>query len=604
MIVPMSKITVLTLASGQTSALNILQKAGVLHLHPFQPPTGESLEAARKQLERIRRVQTVLTRIGRESALANATSTTPLHASSPSPNALIEETERLLNAIQESQNRRHALNEQIRLLRPFGNFDPSLARELESHGIILRLFKSPSRAHLTLPEGIIQIPLSSDGRYDYFALLASEEPTCQGASAVPLPDRSLGSLIRDAEEADATAQNSRNRLMALSVYRTVLKPLEAEAEEKLTWEEARAGMAGRGPVVLLQGYAPEECVASLRQLSARHGWGLLSEAPGPDDLPPTLIRNPPWIRPVQAVFKLIGILPGYRETDVSPVFLLFFTLFVAMLIGDAVYGLLFLGLTFFLKWRRFRLPEHVLPLLGILSIATLLWGVLSGNYLGIEKLPPPLARLKLPLLADPVALQSFCFLVGAIHLSIAHGWNALRLLPSPQAIAHLGWIGLCAAMYALANFLVLAVPLPPGFFALLAVSVFYIFFFTVPLDRFRTEAVSLVTLPLSLIGNFGDVVSYLRLYLVGSASIVLIKAVNGILFGTGPLGWAGMIAAGIVLFFVHMLNLMLASLAVLVHGVRLNALEFSTHMGIQWLGRPYTPFRKEVDEQSPKPLNP
>lgn len=110
-----------------------------------------------------------------------------------------------------------------------------------------------------------------------------------------------------------------------------------------------------------------------------------------------------------------------------------------------------------------------------------------------------------------------------------------------------------------------------------------------------------MTLPLSLIGNFGDVVSYLRLYLVSTASVVLVKAVNGILFGAGPLGWAGMIGAGVVLFFVHALNLMLASLAVLVHGIRLNALEFSTHMGIQWLGRPYSPFRKEIPSKSPNP---
>ena len=600
MIVPMSKITVLALAADQAATLHALQNAGVLHLNPLQPPAGDALEQARRRVERIRRIQAVLSRIAREH---------PDHSSATSlssdegitPERLMEETDQCLQTLQDLENRRHALAEQIRVLEPLGHFDPALIRTLESHQIFVRLFRAPIRARRTIPDGVIQIPLATDGRYDHFALIASQEPSCVGATAIPLPERSLNDLRRERAEVEGALHDRQGRLVELSRLTERLAPLLAEAEERLKWEEARAGMGAKGPVVLLQGYAPRRDVPHLQRLAHRHGWGLLAEEPTAEDHPPTLIQNPPWIRPVHLVFKLIGILPGYREADVSPVFLIFFTLFVAMLIGDAVYGLLFLGLTLVLKRRRAHLPEHVIPLLSILSVATFLWGVMSGNYLGIERLPSFVERMKVPLLTDPIDLQSFCFLIGATHLSVAHAWNAIRLLPSPQAIAHLGWIGLCAAMYAVANFLVLGVALPRGFFALLILSVLYILLFTVPPQRLRAEAVSLVTLPLSLIGNFGDVVSYLRLYLVSTASVVLVKAVNGILFGAGPLGWAGMIGAGVVLFFVHALNLMLASLAVLVHGIRLNALEFSTHMGIQWLGRPYSPFRKEIPSKSPNP---
>jgi V/A-type H+-transporting ATPase subunit I len=33
-------------------------------------------------------------------------------------------------------------------------------------------------------------------------------------------------------------------------------------------------------------------------------------------------------------------------------------------------------------------------------------------------------------------------------------------------------------------------------------------------------------------------------------------------------------------------------MAVLVHGVRLNMLEFSGHVGVQWTGKPYKPFKE------------
>ena len=38
----------------------------------------------------------------------------------------------------------------------------------------------------------------------------------------------------------------------------------------------------------------------------------------------------------------------------------------------------------------------------------------------------------------------------------------------------------------------------------------------------------------------------------------------------------------------------LSAMGVLVHGVRLNALEFSSHIGLSWTGFAYDPFAKKV----------
>ena len=40
------------------------------------------------------------------------------------------------------------------------------------------------------------------------------------------------------------------------------------------------------------------------------------------------------------------------------------------------------------------------------------------------------------------------------------------------------------------------------------------------------------------------------------------------------------------------LNILLATMGVLVHGIRLNTLEFSNHKGISWSGSAYRPFAK------------
>ena len=53
-----------------------------------------------------------------------------------------------------------------------------------------------------------------------------------------------------------------------------------------------------------------------------------------------------------------------------------------------------------------------------------------------------------------------------------------------------------------------------------------------------------------------------------------------------------MIAAIIVVVLGHALNIVMCILSVVVHGVRLNVLEFSGQVGLEWTGIPYEPFKK------------
>ena len=93
------------------------------------------------------------------------------------------------------------------------------------------------------------------------------------------------------------------------------------------------------------------------------------------------------------------------------------------------------------------------------------------------------------------------------------------------------------------------------------------------------------------INSFVDLLSYIRLFAVGLSSFYVAQSFNAIgLSLTGSV--LGMIAAVIVIVFGHALNVALCGLGVLVHGVRLNTLEFSGHMGMEWAGFPYRAFAR------------
>jgi V/A-type H+-transporting ATPase subunit I len=60
-------------------------------------------------------------------------------------------------------------------------------------------------------------------------------------------------------------------------------------------------------------------------------------------------------------------------------------------------------------------------------------------------------------------------------------------------------------------------------------------------------------------------------------------------------GFEGPMAIGavLILFLGHLLNITMSSLSIIVHGVRLNMLEFSGHLGLEWTGVQYRPFKEK-----------
>ena len=97
------------------------------------------------------------------------------------------------------------------------------------------------------------------------------------------------------------------------------------------------------------------------------------------------------------------------------------------------------------------------------------------------------------------------------------------------------------------------------------------------------------TVFLNTISAFGNIMSYIRLFAVGMASLAIAQSFNNMAFNfKGPL----VVAAVLILLIGHGLNIVMGLLSVVVHGVRLNLLEFSGQLGMEWAGIAYDPFKK------------
>jgi len=581
MIVEMKRLTLFCLTSAVTDTLRKLQDLGAVHITSLKPPDSRALETARNHLAYIKRA---LETLPRKSGAAP--SGLPADAVASLVWTLLQDKKDIEDALADMRTERARLE-------PFGSFDPMQIKALRAHGVFVKLYVVSPGTENRVPPGAVLMEISRDKNNVHLVLVAREEVSLD-APEFRLPERSLADLTEQIAEYERRLADVHASMKAYEGDHDAVARLRDQIEDNVHFLEARDGMGSYAPVAYLRGYLPTDHGADLLEAARREGWGLKIETPGPEDDVPTLIRNPAWVRPIQAVLKAINVLPGYREVDMSPVFLVFFSIFFSMLIGDAGYGALFLAGTWWARRKFPEAPSEPFALLTLTSVGTMIWGILSGNYFGVS------APLRVEWLAQDANVMGLCFLIAAIHLTIAHVWNVIRFFPDLRALAQAGWILMTWSMYFVAHRLVLGAPLPGAIGWMIGTGAALILLFMTPVAKLKEEWHQHVMFPLNLVSNFVDVVSYIRLFAVGSATVAVASVFNQMARDVGMSSVVTALVAALILFFGHALNIVLGAMGVLVHGVRLNTLEFSSHLGVQWTGRPYEPFarkhRKSKDE--------
>jgi V/A-type H+-transporting ATPase subunit I len=588
MLVKMKKITIAILAAKEARTLENLRELGILHVEHVRNPESPDIENKRTQISRLEKALQVLsTRKAR-----NKGKRTP-----PDP----EMVNKVLAIVEQESLARDRLSDLLRKIEglgPLGHFSKADLDDLMESGIFARVYHATKhelkKAEIHVPHKII--PARGSRRY---VLALSTGDFTLPYEEIQVPEKGLAHLQGEAEALERNMDLMGQQLDELAASTHDLDGALLSLQEQLEFSEVLCGMGKSGDISYLQAYCPEDGLERLKRVSREAGWGLLTEEPDEEDPVPTLIKNPRWLRMIQPIFDFMGIVPGYREFDVSFWFLLSLSIFFAMIIGDGGYGLLFLLTTLMAKRVMKTVPSELFSLLTVMSTATIVWGVVTGTWFGVEGLSrlPVLKDLIIPAVNSYAENQGFmlklCFLLGAFHLTIAHAIRFFRFINSLHALAEIGWMLIVWFLYSLACHLVLAERLPSLAFYLLASGLFLASAFSNPSRHFiKSFFLAFANLPLNVIQSFSDVVSYLRLFAVGYATLVVAMSFNQMAYSVGWAEFYTGLSAALILFMGHALNILLGGMAVLVHGVRLNMLEFSSHLGLHWSGHPFKPFRR------------
>jgi len=642
MIIKMKKVSLIVMDKNIRDSLEKLRELGVFHLEKKEVYS----EILRGLLDRKRKLEGAATVINSFAPKDKS----QWKSSGEFPDDISTYVSGNFEKLKQAREQINANEKEISRIVAWGNFDPDLFKEVSAGAGGLYPYELPIKSYNKI-EKIIDdkkiIVLKKTKSTVYCLSVGSE---LSNENVWLLPSRSINAIKAENEDLKVEIGVIEKKL-ASSTY--LLPKIEEELlinEEKIEFETAKAGRkiikpdiettssgGDRLNIAFIEGYVPEPELDKLKRGANEAGWALYASDPAENERPPTLTKNNAFVNIIKPLFSFIGTTPGYREYDISPSFLIFFCIFFAMIFGDAAYGALIFIITALvglsIKMKTGKTPD-VCKLFMLLSFSTIVWGAINGSWFAIpyDNLPFFLQAIVLPQFKSdgPLFLEFFknllglekgytpsnvarwnvqflCFSIAVVQLVYSHLKNIKKIIRSKTpavALAQSGWLVMMIGLYFLVLSMLLKISSPSFTLPLILGGLVLYFLFVEqkggnPFVNALKGFANFLPTFLNAVGSFADIISYIRLFAVGLAGSAIAGSFNSMSalgsalsggFSAGELALK-IFAAALILVFGHGLNMLMNALSVIVHGVRLNLLEYAgNHLGMEWSGYSYKPF--------------
>ena len=640
MIVPMKKVSLIIRENKKNETLKKLRKLGIVHIE-IAEGSGERLVLLQEQIALL---ESAIFTIGKKKDVEQkAVSTAEALSVATKIQALDEEKK-------QCQAELIALSSELDRLKSWGDIDPSSISDLESKGYEISFYEMPKIEYERLPESIKTLRIDATKSTVRFMLLKSntedfdEVVSTLNVYRLALPQISTGEMKQQFSKLSARMDEIDETIDSNACYIESIKSSVQATEKEIEFETYSTGMADENlsadgkesiSISYFTGYIEAENLDRLKQTAQSNSWGLLVEEPSVEDNVPTKLKNNKFVSLIYPLTDFLGTVPGYFEYDISGWFLAFILIFFGIIFGDGGYGLFISAVAAIPIIKALITKKQISPLfllVGLFGLSTVLWGTLTCTWFGLsaEQLPGWLKSLSIPVISNVYAdklwypfwtngtaalttaqnLQIFCFSLALMQLTVAHIKGALRNKGSVKMLGDIGSILQLLGIYYLVLSLVVNAQvfsfgliiggIPVGTVAIVLIALGFVLNFVFSnyegsiIKSILSSLTNIVSVLLGVVNVFSDIVSYIRLWAVGIAGAAIAATVNEL---AGPLlgNFIFMILAIVLLVFGHGLNMILNVLSVIVHGIRLNTLEFSSHLDMSWSGHKFKPFKEQID---------
>lgn len=592
--------------------LNGIQSLGVMDITRKSKPVDEKSKEMFDKIARCKSAVKQLRKIKEQMAGEGAALLHDSEAEKYSPeNAgrILAEAEALLEQKKNLATQLAAVKARIAEAAIWGDFRPEDVERIVKLGFTPHFYAVPAKSFDdSLAEKYPLQILNGNGSKVCFVILTAkgEMPALKYAES-KLPELPVSAEEEKAAGLRAEIEKNARDLYLLSAKCDILNryvsSLEADADLYL----ASGSSLKRADDMLevFTGFAPVENDEAVRNYLFVNSDGVyyISNAAEAEDNPPIALKGNRFTKMFAMLTDMYGR-PKYDEFDPTPYISIFFTLFFAMCMGDAGYGLLLIIIGLFA--RKMAAAKSFAPLILVLGAATLVIGTVLHTFFGIDLstagwVPAVMKKFMITgQIGGYDAQMVLAIMTGVAHICVAmvvKAVYAVRRGGFANSLGTIGWTllivgGVIVGAIALTG-VISKTATKIVIIALGELSALGIYFLNDlhrnPMKNFGSglwETYNTAT------GLIGDILSYIRLYALGLAGGMLGAVFNqlgtGILEGLSVpgLNWFFFI---LIVVFGHVLNLAMCCLGAFVHPLRLNFLEFFKNSGYEGSGKAYKP---------------
>lgn len=532
-----------------------------------------------------------------------------------------------------------AIKEKLDHISPFGQIPLDQINAIEAMtSMRFQLWVAPAKKNVgALSQDLIEIAEVENNQY--FVSIASHPITVPYLEEVPLSEElvNLSSSLHALEAGISELEHSlKGRAGLVESLRESLLDTVNETKRNHVSEKTRKALDDH--LFAITAWVPENKLQIVKDVARTHDVYADEIHIGKNEIPPTCLENEKLSQIGEDLVHVYDT-PSHTDNDPSLWVLLFFALFFAMIVADGGYGLIFLiSAIYFRRKASTESSKRVVKLIALLGSFCIIWGVLTNSFFSLKlSTDNPVRNYSLltylterqgayhmqhqdhtyqnwvylhgsaptsvneflytkpnattnPLyddFANQVTLE-LALLIGCIHIIL----SICRYLP--RNIGNAGWI-----LFIIGGYLYCSNYLH-------ATSVVHYLFGIDPVIGASIGLQLLITgtafsIVVSTIKNgvtglfecmtgiqvFADILSYLRIYALGLAGSIMSSMINT-LSDKFPF-----IIAVILIIFAHAVNIVLSVVGGVIHGLRLNYLEWY-HYSFEGGGKKFAPLNHET----------
>ncbi len=541
---------------------------------------------------------------------------------------------------------RKFLDGEIARVAPLGDFALEDLTYIEREGKRKVQFFCRKASDLpeAMPEGLFFV--GTDYDLDYF-ISVQQKPISLPSMIEMQVSKPIGALTKRLMEVERELASKEAGLKEQAKYQDYLRGayFELLSEQHLESTKADALFALDEKIFIIEGWVPEGRVHELKRLQDRLAVHIEEVAQEEDERVPTCLENCGIAKVGEDLVRIYDT-PASSDRDPSRFVLWAFVLFFSIIVADGGYGLLYLALAAYL---RYKFPnwtgkkKRFVQMLAVLATGCIVWGVFTASFFGLSIAPdsalgkvsivqklatkravyhmerkdavyeawvkeyPQLTQATTPqqfltatsdkphtagvtyeILSDfsDAVLMEIALLIGVLHITFS---LARYLLRNWSAV---GWILFLVGGYLYFPSVVQATSMV-HYLGWVRPEIAYAIglqllwggiglALLLALIQRRWKGVGEIA---NAVQVFSDVLSYLRLYALGLAGGIMASTFN-------DMGMkVGLVFGGFVILIGHTINILLGAMGGVIHGLRLNFIEWY-HYSFEGGGIFFRPLRK------------